>query len=152
MVQKYIYLICLLTTISLQAQQTNPNYDAALAQSLRADDYGMTSYTLVILKTGAQTQMTAEDIQKAFQSHMQNIQQMAAEKRLIVAGPLGKNEQQYRGIFILNTTDAEEIQEILKGDLAINSGLLDVETFTWYGSAALPLYLETADKIWKTKP
>jgi len=29
---------------------------------------------------------------------------------------------------------------------------LDMELFSWYGSAALPEYLPFSDKIWKAKP
>ena len=75
------------------------------------------------------------------------------EGKLIVAGPLGKNDQQYRGIFIFTGLESmEEAEEILQTDLAIQNGLLDYEVFTWYGSAALPEYLPISDKIWKSKP
>jgi len=29
---------------------------------------------------------------------------------------------------------------------------LDFELYKWYGSAALPEYIEFSDKIWKVKP
>ncbi len=34
----------------------------------------------------------------------------------------------------------------------IKADLLDVELYDWYGSAALPEYLDASDKIWKEKP
>jgi len=75
------------------------------------------------------------------------------EGKLVVAGPLGKNDQQYRGIFILNNISTmEEAQELLDTDPAINNGLLAYDIFTWYGSAALPEYLPFSDKIWKLNP
>lgn len=78
---------------------------------------------------------------------------MVKEEKLIVVGPLGKNENNYRGIFILNNIKSiEEAVELLLTDLAIKNGLLDYEIFTWYGSAALPEYLPFSDKIWKSKP
>ena len=72
--------------------------------------------------------------------------------KLIVAGPLGKNDQTYRGIFILNVTTFDEAKSLLQNDTAIKEGLLDFDLFKWYGSAALPDYLESSDKIWKVKP
>jgi uncharacterized protein YciI len=83
---------------------------------------------------------------------MKNIQRLVDEKKLIVAGPLGKNDKTYRGIFILDVQSQEEAKELLQTDPAVASKLLDTELYTWYGSAALPAYLEDSDKIWKTNP
>lgn len=69
--------------------------------------------------------------------------------QLVVAGPLGKNDKQYRGIFILNTTSIEEASSWLDNDAAIHAKLFDVDYFPWYGSAALPSYLPVHKKIEK---
>ena len=131
----------------------NPNYDQSLADKLGGDDYGMKSYFLVILKTGPNTTADKELISESFRGHLDNINRLVAENKLIVAGPLGKNENQYRGIFILNNIPSlEEAKALLLTDLAIKNGLLDYDIFTWYGSAALPEYLPFSDKIWKSKP
>jgi hypothetical protein len=72
---------------------------------------------------------------------------------MIVAGPLGKNPNTYRGIFILqNMKSIKEVEEVLDTDPAIKNKLLDYEIYNWYGSAALPEYLPFSDKIWKLKP
>lgn len=135
------------TTIS------NPNYDKPLAEKLGGDDYGMKSYFFVILKTGTNTTTDKEVISKSFRGHLENIQELVQEGKLIVAGPLGKNENNYRGIFILSNIDStDEARELLFTDPAIKNGLLDFEIFAWYGSAALPEYLPVSDKIWKLKP
>ena len=131
----------------------NKNYDKALADKLGGDDYGMKSYFLVILKTGTNTTADKEFISKSFRGHLDNISHLVQERKLIVAGPLGKNANNYRGIFILNNINSiEKAVELLKTDPAIKNGLLDYEIFTWYGSAALPEYLPFSDKIWKSKP
>ncbi|MBX2931397.1 MAG: hypothetical protein KF781_05560 [Chitinophagaceae bacterium] len=131
----------------------NPNYDKALAQKLGADDYGMKSYFLVILKTGTNTTKDKELISKSFREHLNNINKLVDEGKLIIAGPLGKNENAYRGIFVLNNlTSIEEAKTLLQTDPAIQNQLLDFEIFTWYGSAALAEYLPFSDKIWKLKP
>ncbi len=132
---------------------SNPNYDKALADKSGGDDYGMKSYFFVILKTGTNTTADKELISESFRGHMDNINQLVKEGKLIVAGPLGKNENNYRGIFILNNIKSiEEVKDLMQIDLAIKNGLLDYEIFTWYGSAALPEYLPFSDKIWKSKP
>lgn len=92
-------------------------------------------------------------IRKSFKGHLDNINRLVDECKLIVAGPFGKNENNYRGIFILtNINSIKDAKELLLTDPAIKKGLLDFEIFNWYGSAALPEYLPVSDKIWKLKP
>jgi uncharacterized protein YciI len=131
----------------------NPKYDKTLVDKLGGDDYGMKSYYLIILKTGPNTTADKELINASFRGHMNNINRLVEEGKLIIAGPLGKNENKYRGIFILNNLKSlEDAKELLKTDLAIKNGLLDYEIYTWFGSAALPEYLPFSEKIWKLKP
>lgn len=111
----------------------------------------MKAYVFVILKTGSNTTTDKAYIDSCFAGHMANIGRLVNEGKLIVAGPLGKNDNAYRGIFILNVPTIEEAQEIVQTDPAINSKLLDADLYKWYGSAALPEYLETALKIGKYK-
>lgn len=132
---------------------SNPNYDKTLAENLKADDYGMKGYVFVILKTGSNQTKDKELISKCFRGHLDNITRLVDDKKLIVAGPFNKNDKNYRGIFILtNVESLKEASELLQTDPAIKEGLLDVELFDWYGSAALPEYLPVSDKIWKVKP
>ncbi|GAA4059986.1 hypothetical protein GCM10022389_00240 [Flavobacterium cheonanense] len=159
---KYIFTITLFLITNLTFGQSNseketlnsnPNYDKTLSEKLGSDDYGMKSYFLVILKTGTNATTDKELIAESFRGHMNNINRLVEEGKLIVAGPLGKNDNKYRGIFILNNLKTiEEAKELLQTDLAIKNGILDYEIFTWYGSAALPEYLPLSDKIWKIKP
>ena len=132
---------------------SNPNYNEELAKKLGGDDYGMKSYFLVILKTGANTTTDKELIRESFEGHFANMSTMVEEGKLIVAGPMGKNENNYRGIFIMDNIDSiEEAKELLQTDPAIKVGLSDYDIFRWYGSAALPEYLPVSDQIWKLKP
>jgi len=133
------------------AQTVNPDYDSTLAKKLGADDYGMKSYVLAILKTGSNATTDKAFIDSCFSGHMDNIFRLVDEGKLIVAGPLGKNDNAYRGIFILNVKTIEEAQELVQTDPAINSKLLDADLYNWYGSAALPEYLDAALKIGKYK-
>lgn len=129
--------------------QSNPKYDKALADSLGADDYGMKMYVLVILKTGPAKIEKKETVDSLFAGHMANIGKLASEGKLVVAGPLGKNDKNYRGIFILNVKTFEEAKLLLEGDPAVKEKLLEAELFNWYGSAALPKYLEYHEKVGK---
>jgi uncharacterized protein YciI len=131
----------------------NPNYDKALATKLGADDYGMKSYFLVILKSGTNTTKDTKLINKCFRGHLDNINKLVQEEKMVVAGPLEKNENNYRGIFILNNVATiEDAEKLMQTDPAIKNKLLDFDIYPWYGSAALTEYLPSSDKIWKLKP
>ena len=131
----------------------NPNYDKVLAEKLGGDDYGMKSYFFVILKTGTNKTDDKNLISESFRGHMNNINRLVKEGKLIVAGPFGKNDKNYRGLFILNNLNTiDHAKDLLQTDPAIKSKLLDYEIFPWYGSAALPEYLPFSDKIWKSNP
>lgn len=149
---KNIFL-CLFVCFSAQlwAQTDNPKYDKTLADSLGGDEYGMKMYTLVILKSGTNKTTDKALIDSLFRGHMDNINRLVQSRKMIVAGPLMKNDKSYRGIFILNVKTIEEANELLKMDPAISEKLLEAEVYQWYGSAALPEYLPSHEKIEKTK-
>ena len=148
---KCLFLIVTLFcfTVNSNAQKTNPNYDAELAKKVGADDYGMKSYIFVILKTGTNTSTDKAEVDKVFAGHMANMDTMVEAGKLVVAGPVGKNDMNYRGIFILNESDMEKAKTLLATDPAIKAKFLDYDMFPWYGSAALSEYLEASDKVWK---
>ena len=147
--------IAILTFIFLQCglgQTLNPKFDSVLAKKLMADDYGMKKYVFVILKTGPNKTTDKAFIDSCFAGHFKNMGRLVELEKLIVAGPFKKNQNEFRGLFILNVTTLEEAQQLLETDPAIHSGLLISESYLWYGSAALPEYLDESDKIWKSKP
>jgi uncharacterized protein YciI len=128
----------LLGALGPAAAQDQPavKYDAALARSLGADDMGMRSYVLVILKTGPNKMADGEGRKKMFAGHFANIQRLAAEKKLVLAGPLDGVEGR-RGIFVFNTPDIEEAKKFVATDPVIVNGEMVAEYHKFYGSAAL---------------
>lgn len=136
----------------IDSSVTNIYYDPVLARKFGADDYGMKNYVMVILKTGPNKTSDKSFINNAFRGHLDNIGKMVKDGKLIIAGPFGKNDKNFRGIFIFDTDSFDETRELLQNDPAIKEGLLDIELFKWYGSAALPAYIEYSDKIWKINP
>lgn len=116
---------------------TAQSFDAALAQRFGADERGMRQYVLVILRTGPYTPASEEERNTLFEGHFANINRRAEEGKLLVAGPLGNNERQYRGIFIFNVATIEEAQALVSTDPSIERGVFVAEFYPWYGSAAL---------------
>jgi uncharacterized protein YciI len=152
---KHLPILCLLlifSSFSVNAQTDSTHYDKALADSLKADDYGMRMYYFVILKTGTNTSENKEETSTVFRGHLDNINKLVKEGKLIVAGPFGKNEKQYRGLFIFIAENKEEVEKLLSTDPAVAQSFLEAEIYDWYGSAALPTYLPYAEKISMKKP
>jgi uncharacterized protein YciI len=144
-----VTVLLLLFTLGATAQPASAKYNKVLADSLGADDYGMKRYVLVILKTGKGKAANKAEQDSLFSGHMANIDRLAAMGILVVAGPIQKNEKNYRGIFILNTATFEEANVLLATDPAVKAQLLEAELFGWYGSAALPMYLPFHDEVTK---
>jgi len=143
-------LICaLFISYQTKAQEVNKNYDDKLAKELGADDYGMKKYVLVILKTGAAKDLPKVSLDSIFKGHMANIGRLVKEGKLIVAGPLGKNENAYRGIFIFDVETTEEAQTLVETDPVIIRKVMTAEYYPWYGSAALKETVKIHGKIEK---
>lgn len=141
----------------LFAQNANPTpkpiYDVELAKKLGADDYGMKNYVLVILKTGPKdAEFKGNERDNIFAGHMANIGRLADEGKLSVAGPFGKNDKGFRGLFIFNAKTVEEAQKLVETDPAVKAGILIADITPWYGSASLMATPEIHKKIAKANP
>lgn len=143
----FLFFCFLLIAFFAKAQE----YDKALADSLGADEYGMKMYTFVILKTGPAVITDSVRRNELFKGHMENISRLSAEGKLIVAGPFAKNDKNFRGLFIFNTSSEEDVRKMLQDDPTIREKIFEAEIFQWYGSAALPLYLDDHAKIEQSK-
>lgn len=86
-----VLILFILSSFALA--QNKSAYDSTLAKSYGADDYGMKSYTLVILKTGAATIENKNVRDSLFRGHMANIEYLVSIDQLILAGPLQQNEK-----------------------------------------------------------
>lgn len=146
-----VLLCAVILPLFTLAQVSNAKYDSTLAARLGADDYGMKNYVLVMLKTGSNKTASKAFIDSCFEGHMKNINRLVEINKLVVAGPFGKNEQSYRGLFIFDVKTMDEAKALLQTDPAVHAKLLDADLFEWYGSAALPEYLPAAEKVTKVK-
>lgn len=111
-------------------------YDATLAKRLNADERGMKKYVMAFLKKGPKRDQDSLTAIKLQEGHMANIQRMADDGKLILAGPF-LDDGDVRGIYIFNVESVEEAEALTKSDPAIQAGRLSMELHPWYGSAAL---------------
>lgn len=111
-------------------------FDAELAKRLGADEYGMKTYVLALLKKGPNRDMTEAEAMELQTAHMKNIQRLADEGKLVVAGPF-LDGGDLMGIYIFDVKSLEEARALTESDPAVQRGSLEMELHTWYGSAAM---------------
>ena len=127
-------------------------YDPDLAKRLGADERGMRSYVLCILKTGPKdAEIKGDERAKIFEGHFANIGRLADHGKLAVAGPFGKNEKAYRGLYIFAVSTVEEAEALVQLDPAVKAGIFVPELTPWYASAAMMGVNETHKRIQKPK-
>lgn len=124
-------------------------YDSVLAKKLGADAYGMKQYVMVILTTGKSDVKEKNSRDSLFAGHMNNIKKLAKEGKMVVAGPLGKNDLSYRGIFVFNTASVEDARAMVDTDPAVKAGIFDAIYIPWYCSAALMEISSLHEKLQK---
>jgi uncharacterized protein YciI len=122
-------------------------FDAELAQRHGADERGMRRYVLVVLKTGPTRMLDGEARTAMFAGHMANIQRLAKEGKLAVAGPFMPSDSGWRGLFIFAVESVEEARALTETDPVIVNGEMVAEYHPWYGSAALMATAELHERI-----
>jgi uncharacterized protein len=146
------FLFSILIIMSTTAAEAQTQYDSALAKRLGANERGMKSYVLCILKTGPNDgKITGEERDKAFAGHFANIQRMADAGELAVAGPFGKNDKSRRGLYIFNCETVEAAEKLVVSDPAVKAGVFGYELTPWFASAALMITNETHKRITKAQ-
>ena len=129
-----------------------PGFDAALAERVGADDYGMRAYVLVVLKTGPK-RMPDGDARKAmFAGHFANMERLSKQGKLALAGPFSDDPDGWRGLFVLATDDLQEARRLVATDPVIVNGEMIAEYHRWYGSAATMLVGEWHERIARKAP
>lgn len=124
------------TALVAQTASTPPGYDAALAAKLGADERGMKMYVMCFLKTGPLKVDDAKKRSELMAGHFGMINRLAAEGKLVVAGPFSEGGD-FRGLYIFDVKTIEEAQKLTETDPSIKEGYFKVEFIKWYGSAAM---------------
>lgn len=143
-------LLCLssLPAAAQSAPPAAPQYDPELARSLGGDANGMKKYVLVILKAGPTKVPEGPARTEMFKGHFANMQRLADEKKLAVAGPLDGVDG-WRGVFVLATPDIEQAKSYVATDPVIINGEMVAEYHVFFASAGLMTVNEVHKKISK---
>lgn len=97
-----------------------------------------THYTFIYLKSGPSSgQGDAEARTKMFQGHMSNMQRLADERKLLIAGPFSKPaDKTWRGIFIFDIPTVEQAREIAASDPGVIAGEFIADIHPLRGSSS----------------
>jgi len=128
-----------------------PNFDAALAAELGADDYGMRRYVMAFLKAGPNQPSDPDAAAELQHAHMENIRRLAEEGELVLAGPF-LDGGELRGIYVFAVDSVAEAEALTATDPAVKAGSLVMELHPWYGSAALIKVNEWSARIARENP
>ena len=146
-----VLLLVTLLSFTFVSQAQNDAYDSALAAEVGADEYGMKKYVIAFLYRGDKVQEYTEEQRAEIQAgHMANINRLAEEGKLVMAGPFFGNEE-LRGLFFFAVESLEEAQKLTASDPAIEAGVLKMDLKEWYGSAALMLMSDLHSKVAKVE-
>ncbi|MBN1250577.1 MAG: hypothetical protein JXR51_05135 [Bacteroidales bacterium] len=121
---------------TIKGNEIHKEYDSIKAQKFGADEYGMKKYVVAFLKRGPNRNLDSLESSKLQMAHLKNIEKMANDGKLVLAGPFFDNDN-LRGIYIFNVSSIEEAENLTNSDPAIKAGSLVMELKEWYGSAAL---------------
>jgi len=103
---------------------------AVLAQEEEKPKYEMKTYQMVFLYKGPNRSQDSTETMRIQKAHLANIQRLADEGKLIVAGPF-LDDKDLRGIFIFDSESAEEVKDLVETDPAIKIGRLRYEIHPW---------------------
>ena len=124
---KYIFFLMIIFSGSTLFGQQQP---AAKAKTSPADK--IKQYWFVLLTTGPNTEADSTSKAILFEKHMSNMEKLYNEGILKIAGPFGKNDKQWRGLFVFDCASRAEAEKIVQTDPAIAAGLLAADITSWY--------------------
>lgn len=112
---------------------------ALVAQDKKEEpEWEMKQYFFVMLKRGPNRGQDSVTAKKLQEGHMANINRMAKEGKLAIAGPFGDNGD-WRGIFIFDMKNMEDVKKEVEQDPAIQAGRLAYEIHPWWAGRGAKL-------------
>jgi len=133
-----VFLLCITCiAFSCSNHQQTPSvsktepvkYDLANDTSVYSGE--MKRYWLVLLKKGPHRDQDSLSKAKIQEAHLANINRLAKEGKIIMAGPIGAASD-IQGIFLMNCKDSSEVESFVNTDTAVITGRLVMQYYPWW--------------------
>lgn len=106
-------------------------HEVALVRGDTSAPYQMKQYWITLLYKGPNRTQDSAAAARIQQAHMANIDRLAKEGKIIMAGPMGY-DRDLKGIFIIDAPDSATAAGYVKTDSAIVTGRLRFEVHPWW--------------------
>lgn len=118
---------------SIAGSTENESVDTATENTFMDGEYEMKQYYFVMLTKGEKRNEISDTalINDLQSRHLANIDSLAQEGKILVAGPFG-DDGNWRGIFIFDADTQEEVEAYLNTDPMIKAGWLGYEVHPWW--------------------
>ena len=129
----FLKTICLSIVLALSQNLLSQNHPLEFEVTEGDTTYTMKQYIFCMLKKGPNRGQDENEVKKIQDGHMNHLNKMADENKLIIAGPMG-DDGELRGILIFDVKSVEEAQLLASKDPAIVSGRLVMEIHPWWAA------------------
>jgi uncharacterized protein YciI len=126
-----IFIIACKDENKTPAQPIAAKYDLQSDTTVYSEE--MKRFWLVLLKKGPDRNQDSISRVKIQAAHLANITRLAQEGKIIMAGPIGV-ENDIQGIFLMNCADSAEVERIVRTDTAVITGRLVMEYYPWWSA------------------
>lgn len=144
---KKLKLLLLLSGLALPAlvgsAQTNPIDTLGFPTFTYQDGdttYIMKQYFLCLLKAGPRRDQQGAEAERIQRAHLAHLTQLAEDRKICMAGPMGEDGGDILGILIFNTPTLEEAYQLAHADPAVQAGRLVPEIHPWWAAIGSSLF------------
>lgn len=118
---------CIAAMVQLSAQRT---FDVTIADST----YHMKQYWFVLYSGGEGAPLDSLTAARSQEEHLAHQAAQAERGLIVMGGPFGKNDADWRGILLYDCDTREEVEGYLKQDPFVKAGRLNYDIKPWWGA------------------
>ncbi len=109
-------------------------FGMAVAQDKKENVPRVKQFWMVVLKTGPKDKVITDSAERSviFKGHFANMERLYYDGVLKAAGPFGKNDFTWRGLFILDCISKEDAEAHVKTDPSVAAGIFIYDIVPWY--------------------
>ena len=127
--KQIIFAFCLLTFALVSQAQEQREFSYVEGDTT----FTMKRYVFMMLNSGGVQSKDSTEKAKYQQMHMEHLNKLAEDGKLIVAGPF-EGGGKHRGLLIFDVETVEDALKLQGEDPSVKSGRLKMDAFYWWGA------------------